>query len=91
MQAFGAVSELIVAVMSPLLVVLQGHRAAVLGFFFFQYVVRRYRVNALTVQAVGLLTSRVDGALNHKWCPRALGLAFGKLKAAVKWAAGKIN
>ena len=49
-QAFGAVSEVIVCCMSPLLLAANGMRSAVLAFFYFQYVARRYQHSFWTKQ-----------------------------------------
>ena len=59
--AFAAVSEVIVCMMSPLVMVVQGARAAVLVFFYFQYVARRHAESYWTQQAVKALTDKADG------------------------------
>merc|ERR1719378_1473134 len=65
--AFGAVSEVIVTFMGPMLIVLQGFRAAALTFFYFQYVCRRYNTNPQTVQVVGLFVQKADGICKHRF------------------------
>jgi len=89
-QSFGAVSEVIVAVMAPLLCVVQGMQAAILGFFFFQYVVRRYRNNELTVKAVDLFVERVDSLGKHRFVPMPVQTLYGKVKSVVGYAATKL-
>jgi len=86
-HAFGAVSEVIVALMSPLLIVVQGIPAALLGFFYFQYVVRRYRTNHFTVQAVTLLAERTDGVLCHRFVPAPLQTLYRKAKGLISFVA----
>ena len=91
MHAFGAVSEVIVTFMSPMLIVLQGHRAALLSFFYFQYVARRYKSNPQTVQTVGLLVQRLDGFGNHRLVPGPVKVLYGRVKGAVAWVAGRFG
>ena len=92
MQAFamGAVSEVIIAVMTPLLCLVQGSRAAILGFFYFQYVVRRHRSNPLTVQSLELLVKQLDGVFQHRWSPAPLQTIYRRGKSGVAWAAQKL-
>ena len=61
-QAFAAVSEVIVSAMSPLVVIAQGFRAAILVFFYFQYVARKHASNYWTKQAVNALNDKLNGA-----------------------------
>merc|ERR1711904_533148 len=82
-HAFGAVSEVIVTFMSPLLIVVQGLRAGLIGFFYFQYVVRRYRSNQATVQTVQMLVEKIDGVLKHRYAPAFLQNVYVRLKRAV--------
>jgi len=82
-QAFGAVSEVIVTFMTPMLIVVQGYRAALLSFFFFQYVARRYRSNSQTSQTVRLLVERVDGIANHRFVPAVVRTIYGKAKGLI--------
>jgi len=86
-HAFGAVSEVVVALMSPLLIFVQGVPAALLGFFYFQYVVRRHRTNHFTVQAVTLLTERTDGIFCHRFVPAPLQALYRKGKGLVGFLA----
>eukprot|EP00322_Chrysochromulina_rotalis_P018573 CAMPEP_0115859474 /NCGR_PEP_ID=MMETSP0287-20121206/16633_1 /TAXON_ID=412157 /ORGANISM="Chrysochromulina rotalis, Strain UIO044" /LENGTH=389 /DNA_ID=CAMNT_0003313773 /DNA_START=12 /DNA_END=1181 /DNA_ORIENTATION=+ len=89
-HSFGAVSEAIVATMTPLLCIVQGMRAALLGFFFFQYVVRRYRTNELTVKAVDLLVERINDIFAHKYMPAPLQTVYSKAKSLIGMAAQKL-
>eukprot|EP00325_Prymnesiales_sp_UTEX-LB-985_P023884 CAMPEP_0174720684 /NCGR_PEP_ID=MMETSP1094-20130205/34191_1 /TAXON_ID=156173 /ORGANISM="Chrysochromulina brevifilum, Strain UTEX LB 985" /LENGTH=361 /DNA_ID=CAMNT_0015921209 /DNA_START=84 /DNA_END=1169 /DNA_ORIENTATION=+ len=82
-RSFGAVSEVVVAVMSPLLIVVQGARAAILGFFYFQYVVRRYRTNQFTQLAVSHFDERVGSMLSHRFAPAPLKMIFVRFKALI--------
>ncbi len=66
-QSFGAISEVVVAAMSPLLVLLHGMRMGFLAFIYFQYVVRRYRTNFMTKQAVGIFAEKIDSLAAHRW------------------------
>ena len=88
-NAFGAVSEVIVTVMTPLLIVVQGLRAALLGFFYFQYVVRRYRTNQLTVQAVTLFLERTDGFFSHRFVPTPVNTLYRRFKTGISYIAEK--
>jgi len=82
-RSFGAVSEVVVAVMSPLLCVVQGARAAILGFFYFQYVVRRYRSNQFTQLAVGHFDERVGSLLSHRFVPAPLKMVYARFKGLI--------
>jgi len=86
-RSFSAVSELIVAVMTPMLVAVHGARAGILAFFYFQYVVRRHRTNELTQQAVTLLNQQVTGMLSHRFVPGPFMVLYGKIKMLVGKAA----
>jgi len=90
-QAFGTVSEVIVTFMSPMLVVVQGYRAALLGFFYFQYVARRYKSNAQTVQVVQLLVERVDGISQHRLVPAPVQQVYTKAKSLIAMAADRFG
>ena len=81
-QAFGAVSEVIVTFMTPMLIVVQGYRAGLLAFFF-QYVARRYKSNPQTKQTVGLLVERIDGIAAHRFVPGGVRTIYGKVKGLV--------
>ena len=78
--SFGAVSEVILAVMTPVLCLVQGFRAALLGFFFFQYVVRRSRSNEMTMKALDLLNERADGIFRHRYVPAPLQNVYSNAK-----------
>jgi len=85
-QSFGAISEVVVAAMSPLLVLLHGMRMGFLAFIYFQYVVRRYRTNLMTKQAVGIFAEKIDSLAAHRWCPpplRAVPRGLKKLVAGM--------
>jgi hypothetical protein len=82
-HAFGAVSEVMVTFMSPLLVVVQGYRAALLGFLFLQYVARRYKANPQTSLIVGLLVERLDGIAQHRFVPSPVHALYRRAKSAV--------
>ena len=89
-RAFGAISEVICAFMAPLLCIVQGLRAAIMGFFFFQYVVRRYRTNELTVTTTNLLIDKADGLFRHRYVPAPLQNLYAKLKSFIALAANKL-
>ena len=89
-HAFGAVSEVIVTFMGPMLVVVQGYRALLLSFFYFQYVSRRYKVNAQTVQVVGLFVQKADGIFKHRFVPAPLQAVYTRFKYFVGLAADKL-
>jgi hypothetical protein len=90
-QAFGAVSEVIVTFMTPMLIVVQGYRAGLLAFFFFQYVARRYKSNPQTKQTVGLLVERVDGIAAHRFVPGGVRTIYGKVKGLVAAGAERLG
>lgn len=90
-HAFGTVSEVIVTFMGPLLVVVQGYRAALLSFFYFQYVCRRYRSNPSTVQTVSLFVGKVESVCKHRYVPAPAQRGYETIKGAITWAAGKVN
>jgi hypothetical protein len=90
-HAFGAVSEVIVTFMGPMLVVVQGPRAALLSFFYFQYVCRRYKSNSQTVQTVQIFVQKLDGWCKHRFVPAPLQHVYERAKRAVGWVAGKIQ
>lgn len=89
--AFGAVSEVIVTFMGPLLAVVQGYRAMLLTFFYFQYVCRRYKTNPQTVQTVGLFVEKLEGVCKHRLVPAPVQNVYSRLKYFVGLAASKIN
>jgi len=90
-HAFGAVSEVIVTFMGPPLVVVQGYRALLLTFFYFQYVSRRYKSNPQTVQVVGLFVQKLDGVAQHRWVPPPVQAVYAKLKYFVGLAADRLG
>ena len=90
-HAFGAVSEVIVTFMGPMLVVVQGYRALLLSFFYFQYVSRRYKSNPQTVQTVRLFVDKLDSFGNHRMVPGGFKNLYAKLKQLVALAADKLN
>jgi len=90
-SAFGAVSEVIVTFMGPLLVVVQGTRALLLTFFYFQYLSRRYRSNEQTVQCVRLFEEKADSILKHRLVPPPLQAAYERLKGLIRFASSKLN
>ena len=59
----------------------------ILGFFYFQYVVRRYRTNQTTVQTVGMLVEKLDGVFKHRYAPGFLQSIYARLKGLVGKAA----
>ena len=71
-MAFAAVSEVIVSAMSPLVVIAQDFRAAILVFFYFQYVARKHASNFWTKQAVTALNDKLTGAPPPLLATRAL-------------------
>ena len=84
--AFGAVSEVIVAVMTPFLVFVHGYKMGVMAFFLFQYVARRYKTNRMTAETVGMLSQRIDGLVAlTRFAPGAEGapMRFGDAPSAV--------
>jgi len=89
-HAFGAVSEVIVTFMMPLLVVVQGYRALLLWFFYFQYLVRRHRTNPTTVQTVQMLMQKLDGIAHHRFAPAILQTLYTRAKSLVSLAAEKL-
>ena len=89
--AFGAVSEVMVAFMTPMLIVLQGYRAGMLSFFFFQYVSRRYKSNPQTAQTVRMLVERIDGFAEHRFVPGVVGTLYRKAKGLVASAAQRFG
>jgi len=90
-NAFGVVSEIIVTFMGPMLFVVQGARALVLSFLYFQYVCRRYKTNAQTVQTVRLFVEKVDGIGKHRYVPAPIQTAYGRVKWAIGFAAEKLR
>ena len=66
--------------MTPVLCLVQGFRAALLGFFFFQYVVRRSRSNEMTMKALDLLNERADGIFRHRYVPAPLQNVYSNAK-----------
>ena len=75
----------------PFFCVVQGYRALLLTFFYFQYVARRYRVSQMTVQTVTLLVQKVDGIAAHRLVPAPLHAVYSKAKWAVGKAAERIQ
>ena len=82
-QAFGAVSEVIVTFMTPMLIAVQGLRAAILSFFFFQYVSRRYKSNPQTVQTLRLFVERVDSLFAYRFVPGGVRAMYEKVKGLI--------
>jgi hypothetical protein len=66
--------------MTPVLCLVQCFRAALLGFFFFQYVVRRSRSNEMTMKALELLTERSDSVFRHRYVPAPLQIVYSNAK-----------
>jgi len=89
--AFGAVSEVIVTFMGPLLVVVQGTRAMLMTFFYFQYLSRRYRTNEQTVQVVRLFEEKADGICKHRLVPAPLQAGYDRVKGLIRFASTKLN
>ena len=90
-QAFGAVSEVIVTFMTPALIVVQGARAGILSFFYFQYVARRYNTNPQTKQTVLLLVERLDGFAGHRLVPAPVKRLYDSAKGFVAMVAARFK
>lgn len=90
-NAFGAVSEVIVTFMGPPLVLIQGYRALMLSFFYFQYVCRRYKTNEQTVHVVGLFVQKADGICKHRFVPAAVHPLYDKVKGLIRMAANRFG
>jgi len=90
-SSFGAVSEVIVTFMGPALAVVQGYRALILTFFYFQYVARRYKSNQLTVQVVGLFVGKIDGVLKHRLVPSPLQQGYEQIKSLIGTIANRLT
>ena len=88
-HAFAAVSEVIVTFMGPPLVVVQGYRALMLSFFYFQYVSRRYKTSQQTQQVIGLLVEKADGMFKHPRVPAGVHGVYEKAKYYIGVAASK--
>ena len=89
-QAFGAVSEIIVAGLVPMSVVTQGFRALPVTFLYFQHVARRHATSQLHQQAVSALATNLGGVFNHRYAPSFLGRLFDRLKSLVALLASKV-
>jgi len=90
-QAFAAISELMVLLMTPLQLLMHGVRALVLGGFYFQYVSRRYAASFWTQQAVTIISSKVGGLFHHRLCPTAVGALYDKLVALIGSLAARVR
>jgi len=90
-HAFAAVSEVVVCFMSPLVILAQGFRVAVVLFFYLQHIARRYESNFWTKQAVSQLTLKLDGFFSHRWCPAPVGMIYTRVKGVVGLAINKIK
>jgi len=77
-QAFAAISELMVLLVAPLQLAVHGFRVAVLSGFYFQYVSRRYVISFWTKQAVVVIAGKAHGLFHHRYCPAPLGALHDK-------------
>jgi len=89
-KAFCAVSEVVVCFMGPVAIAANGLRVAVLVFFYFQYVSRRFQSHYWTKQAVTLLTQKFDGWFHHRYCPVSIRMVFDRFKGVVAFVASKV-
>ena len=87
-HAFGAVSELIVASMLPVLsLITRQSRLIALTLFWLQYVVRRTRTNQLSRQALDVIVAKADSLLSHRLVPSMARSAFDAFKTTLSRAA----
>lgn len=77
--------------MGPPLAVVQGYRALLLTFLYFQYVSRRYKTSQQTVQVVGLFVQKLDGVATHRFVPAPVQQVYTKAKYYVGLAADKLG
>ena len=77
--------------MTPALIVVQGARAGILSFFYFQYVARRYNTNPQTKQTVLLLVERLDGFAGHRLVPAPVKRLYDSAKGFVAMVAARFK
>ena len=90
-QAFAAISELMVLLMVPLQLLLHGFRALVLAGLYFQYVARRHAASFWTRQAVTIISDKASGVFHHRFCPSPVGMLFDKLLALIGSLAARVR
>lgn len=90
-QAFAAISEVMVLVLAPLQIVVHGARVLVLTGFYFQYVSRRHANSFWTKQAVSVLSEKAQNLFHHRFCPGPVGMVFDKLLALVGNLAARVR
>ena len=90
-QAFAAISELMVLLMVPLQLLLHGFRVLVLAGLYFQYVARRHAASFWTRQAVTIMSDKASGLFHHRFCPSPVGMLFDKLLALIGSLASRVR
>jgi len=90
-QAFAAISELMVLLAAPLQVAIHGGRVVVLSGFYFQYLARRYVASFWTQHAVKILSEKAAGIFHHRYCPAPVGMLFDRLLALIGSLAARVR
>lgn len=90
-QAFAAISELMVLLAAPLQLAVHGFRVVVLTGFYFQYVSRRYAASFWTKQAVVVISAKTHGFFHHAYCPSPIGMLYDKLVVLIGSLAARVR
>lgn len=90
-QAFAAISELMVLLMLPMHLLLHGFRLLVLAVLYFQYVARRHAASFWTRQATTILAEKASGFFHHRYCPSPIGALYDKLFALIVTLAARVR
>ena len=90
-EAFAAISELMVLLMLPMHLLLHGFRLLVLGVLYFQYVARRHAASFWTRQATTILAEKASGFFHHRYCPSPIGALYDKLFALIVTLADRVR
>jgi hypothetical protein len=90
-EAFAAISELMVLLMVPVHLLLHGFRLLVLTVLYFQYVSRRHAASFWTRQATTILAEKASGFFHHRYCPSPIGALYDRLFALIVTLAARVR
>uniref|UniRef100_A0A7S4F3V7 Uncharacterized protein n=1 Tax=Chrysotila carterae TaxID=13221 RepID=A0A7S4F3V7_CHRCT len=81
--AFGALSEIMVALFTPVTLVVHGARGIAVSFVYGQYLTKRYKTSWWTRTSIVALDEKAQGLMRHRYCPAIVTKAYEKIKSAV--------
>ena len=81
--AFGATSDLIMAVTAPISIISHGSRGAILAIMYAQNVARNYHASWYHRTAIDTLTEKLDGLMHHRRCPAVISSLYARVQGII--------